>query len=145
MRKKKSELLVEGLLGKIAYSPKILEDQLVNERINRLMDNKIFQKSVSKMFPESLSKLKSLEEQAYPYHDELESATVLAPSDGSESEQISVIDINHDDVSMLSQPSYVLEALGRKEEDEYADDNDLGYDQYDFGEDQLMNGCAKLT
>ena len=29
--------------------------------------------------------------------------------------------------------------------DEYTDDNDLGYDQYDFLENELMSGCSKLT
>lgn len=31
------------------------------------------------------------------------------------------------------------------ENDEYTDDNDLGYHQFDFNETELMNGCAKLT
>jgi len=33
----KSELLAEGLLGKIAYSSKILDDQIVNDRIAILL------------------------------------------------------------------------------------------------------------
>lgn len=52
-----------------------------------------------------------------------------------------------DEASMLSQPSFVLEELQKRESlnDEYVDDNDLGYHQSDFAEDQLMTGCAKLT
>lgn len=33
----KNELLAEGLLGKIAYSSKILDDQIVNDRIAILL------------------------------------------------------------------------------------------------------------
>ena len=49
--KKKPELLADGLLGKIAYSSKIIEDQVVNDRIGKLLDNKIFLKAMGKMFP----------------------------------------------------------------------------------------------
>lgn len=43
--------MVEGLLGKIAYSSKLLEDQSINEKLNKMIDNKIFQKAVATMFP----------------------------------------------------------------------------------------------
>jgi len=49
------------LLGKIAYSSKILEDQLVNERISKLIENKIFQKAVGKMFPEAANRIKKIQ------------------------------------------------------------------------------------
>lgn len=29
--------------------------------------------------------------------------------------------------------------------DEYSDDNDYGYDEYTFSEDELMKGCKELT
>jgi len=47
----------------------------------------------------------------------------------------------------LSQPSYILEELQKKDpsNDEYTDDNDLGYHQYDFVDSELMTGCSKLT
>ena len=49
--KRKPELLADGLLGKIAYSSRIIEDQVVNDRIGKLLDNKIFLKAMGKMFP----------------------------------------------------------------------------------------------
>lgn len=59
--KKKPELLADGLLGRIAYSSKILEDQVVNDRISKLLDNKIFLKAMGKMFPESVPRLKQMQ------------------------------------------------------------------------------------
>jgi hypothetical protein len=52
--------LADGLLGRIAYSSKILEDQVVNDRISNLLENKIFQKAVNKMFPESVPRMKKM-------------------------------------------------------------------------------------
>jgi len=43
--------LVDGLLGKIAYSSKLLDNPIVNDKISKLLDNKIFQKALGKMFP----------------------------------------------------------------------------------------------
>lgn len=51
--KAKNELIVEGLLGKIAYSSKLLEDQSTATKLSKLMGNKIFQKAMMAMFPES--------------------------------------------------------------------------------------------
>jgi hypothetical protein len=64
----------------------------------------------------------------------------------SEDDGPSGIDPLHDEGSILSQPSYVLEELKKElAGDEYLDDNDLGYHQFDFMENELMNGCSKLT
>lgn len=46
MKKKKNDLLVEGLLGKIAYSSKLLEDPKTKEKISKLIDNKLFMKQL---------------------------------------------------------------------------------------------------
>lgn len=53
-------MLAEGLLGRIAYSGKILEDSAINDQVTRLLDNKIYQKAVGKMFPEAASQIKHL-------------------------------------------------------------------------------------
>lgn len=50
-KNKGDELIVEGLLGKIAYSSKLLEDENINAKVSKLLDNKIFQKAVKSMFP----------------------------------------------------------------------------------------------
>ena len=44
---------MEGLLGKIAYSSKLLEDPNINTKIGKLIDNRIFNKAVESMFPEA--------------------------------------------------------------------------------------------
>lgn len=69
--KKKPELLADGLLGKIAYSSKIIDDQVVNDRIGKLLDNKIFLKAMGKMFPESIPKLRQMQGEEESYRDEL--------------------------------------------------------------------------
>jgi hypothetical protein len=97
------------------------------------------------MFPEAANRLKQMEsEEEFPYNgDELDRTVGLH----SEGDGPSAIFPGQEDVSILSQPSYVLEELQRKESlhDEYTEDNDLGYFQHDFNEQELMNGCARLT
>lgn len=80
------------------------------------------------MFPETLPKIKQMQSEAP--HDELDH-TVGVHSEG---DGPSAIDPLHEEASILSQPSYVLEELQKKniEGDEYEDDNDLGYHQFDF-------------
>ena len=68
--KKKEELMVEGLLGKIAYSSKLLEDNSINEKLNKMIDNKIFQKAVTTMFPETIQKISSVDP-SFEFKDEL--------------------------------------------------------------------------
>ena len=78
-----------------------------------------------KMFPETVPRMKKIHGM-----DDLEHISgIHSQEDGP-----SAIDPLHQEASILSQPSYILEELQKKEGpgDEYTDDNDLGYYQYDF-------------
>ena len=90
------------------------------------------------MFPETVPRMKKLHGT-----DDLDQISgIHSQEDGP-----SGIDPLHEEGSILSQPSYILEELQKKDpsNDEYTDDNDLGYHQYDFVDSELMTGCSKLT
>lgn len=102
-------MLADGLLGKIAYSSKILEDQAINEKIAKLLENKIYLKAVGKMFPEAVPRLKKMQGEEDYYRDELEQTIAMQSDDGP-----SAIFPPQDEVSIVSQPSYVLEELQKR-------------------------------
>ena len=131
-KKKKNDMLAEGLLGKIAYSGRLLEDAAINDQITRLLDNKIYQKAVGRMFPEAASQIQQLHPDPSHTPTSEEEPSAIMPQEES---------------SIVSQPSELLQQMGQGQpgEDEYADDNDMGYHEHQFDENELMRGCAKLT
>lgn len=149
LKGKKDELVVEGLLGKIAYSTKLLEDSNVNSKISKLINNRIFLKAVESMFPE-VDKPASNANHSFDFKDELDYVDASnANSDSmypANNNGLSQIEINQEGSSILSQPSLILEQLsqGDTEADDYTDDNDLGYYEYSFSEHELISGCQRL-
>lgn len=137
-KNKGDELIVEGLLGKIAYSSKLLEDENINAKVSKLLDNKIFQKAVKSMFPEAEKLHEPYEpsEQSFDFKDELDEISNFHNDSFPHKNGISQIEMNQEDSSILSQPSLVLQQLNQNQDDaeDFLDDNDLGYYEYSFSE-----------
>ena len=105
-KKKKNDMLAEGLLGKIAYSGRLLEDAAINDQITRLLDNKIYQKAVGRMFPEAASQIQQLHPDPSHTPTSEEEPSAIMPQEES---------------SIVSQPSELLQQMGQGQpgEDEY--------------------------
>ena len=59
---------------------------------------------------------------------------------------ISQIQLDHEQSSIVSQPSLVLQELNKNIGDQdYSDDRDPGFYQFVFDNEDLREGCSRLT